>query len=252
MSLPHTSVLILAAGSLFAQHSFTPADIQDGERMYLANCAVCHGTEGNMVPGVDLAHGAFRHASTDAGLADIIQKGIPGTAMPPHNFLNFQALTIVGFLRSMAATGHSTTVPGNAANGRAIFEGKGNCQSCHRVAGNGSRVGPDLTDIGANRRAPEIERSILDPDAEILPQNRFIRAVAKDGAIITGRLLNQDAFTVQLIDSKERLLSLRRSDLKQFSFLDKSPMPSYRDQLTPAERADLVSYLVSLKGIEKQ
>lgn len=252
MSLLNISVSILAVAPLLAQHSFTPTDLQDGERLYLANCAVCHGTEGNMVPGVDLAHGTFRHTSTDTGLIDIIQKGIPGTAMPPHNFLNFQALTIVGFLHSMASAGQSTTVPGNAANGKAIFEGKGNCQRCHRVAGNGSRVGPDLTDIGANRRAPEIERSIVDPDAEILPQNRFIHLVTKDGTAITGRLLNQDAFTIQFMDSKERLLSLQKSSLREFSFVEKSPMPSYRDQLTPAELADLVSYLVSLKGIEKQ
>jgi putative heme-binding domain-containing protein len=252
MWLLQTSVFFLAAGSLLAQHSFTPGDVQDGERLYLANCAVCHGPDGNMVPGTDLAHGKFRRTATDAGLVEIIQKGIPGTAMPPHTLADFRALTIVAFLRSMAATAQSTTVPGDAANGRAIFEGKGNCRSCHRVGANGSRVGPDLTDIGANRRAVEIERSLLDPDAEILPQNRFIHVVPKDGAAITGRLLNQDAFTVQLMDSKERLLSLQKANLKEVSFVDKSPMPSYRDKLTPAELADLVSYLVSLKGISRQ
>ena len=76
--------------------------------------------------------------------------------------------------------------------------------------------------------------------------------VTKDGATITGRLLNQDAFTLQLFDDKERLLSYSKSNLKEYAFLDKSPMPSYRGKLSPQELADLVSYLVSLKGVDKQ
>jgi putative heme-binding domain-containing protein len=172
--------------------------------------------------------------------------------MPPHTFRDAQALTIVAFLRSMAATAQSATAPGDPVNGKALFEGKGNCQSCHRVLGVGSRLGPDLSDIGANRRAGAIQKSILDPDAEILPQNRFVRVVAKDGTATTGRLLNQDAFTVQMMDPKERLLSFQRTNLKEFVFLDKSSMPSYGDKLTAAEVADVVSYLVSLKGISKQ
>jgi len=243
---------VVAPGVLLAQHSYTPEDVREGERLYLANCTICHGPNGNMVPGTDLAHGSFRRASTDEGLVQIVRAGIAGTAMPPHNFTEVQAGTVVAFLRSMAATSQTTSATGDAAKGKAIFEGKGNCRSCHRVGDTGSRVGPDLTDIGALRRAPQIERSLLEPDAEVLPQNRFIRIVAKDGTASTGRLLNQDAFTVQMIDSNERLLSFSRADLKEYTFLDKSPMPSYRDRLTAAERADLIGYLVSLKGVQAQ
>jgi putative heme-binding domain-containing protein len=251
MWLLRTSFFFLSAGTLLAQHGYTSGDVQEGERLFLAQCAVCHGPDGNMVPGTDLSHGTFRHTATDAGLVEIIQKGVPGTAMPPHNLPDFRVMTIVAFLRSMAATAQSATAPGDAANGKMIFEGKGNCLNCHRVRGAGSRLGPELTDIGANRRAVEIEQSILEPDAEIALQNRFMRVVTKDGASITGRLLNQDAFTIQLMDPKERLLSFQRANLKESSFVDKSLMPSYRGKFTASELADLVSYLVSLKGINK-
>jgi len=117
------------------------------------------------------------------------------------------------------------------------------------VNGNGSRVGPDLSDIGALRRTVEIERSLLEPNEEILPQNRSYRAVTKQGETITGRLLNVDTFTVQILDSKERLVSLQRSDLRESGFVNNSPMPSYRDKLSSQELADIVTYLATLKGL---
>src|SRR5207302_8443447 len=87
--------LVLAAGALLAQRSYTPGDVQDGQRLFLANCAACHGPEGDAVPGVDLGHGKFRRASSDEDLIKIILTGIEGAAMPPNNFTNFQASTIV-------------------------------------------------------------------------------------------------------------------------------------------------------------
>jgi putative heme-binding domain-containing protein len=245
--------LVVAAGTLAAQRGYSPGDVQDGQRLFLGNCAACHGPEGDAVPGVDLGHGKFQRASSDADLIKIIQKGIANTAMPPNNFADFQAGTIVAYLRDMAQpAAQSTLSGGNAMAGKAIFEGKGGCLACHRVKGNGSRVGPELTDIGALRRTVELERSVLDPDAEVLPQNRSFRIVTRDGAATTGRLLNQDAFTVQLMDSNERLKSYSKSDLREYVFVDKSPMPSYTGKLSPKELADLVSYLASLKGVEKQ
>ncbi len=213
--------------------------------------AACHGPEGDAVPGVDLGHGKFKRASSDDDLVRIIQKGIPGTAMPPNNFNDFQAGTIVAYLRSMASSvALSASVPGDASRGRTIFEGKGQCMNCHRVRGKGSRMGPELTDIGANRRAVQLEESILDPDAEVLPQNRFIRVVANDGTTTTGRLLNQDAYTIQLYDAGEHLRTFQKSNLKEYAIVDKSPMPSYKGKLSTQELADVVTYLMSLKGVE--
>jgi putative heme-binding domain-containing protein len=243
-------VLLLALpGALPAQHTYTPADIQEGGRLFRANCVLCHGPEGDQVPGIDLGHGRFRQTYSENALVKIIQNGIPGTGMPPNNLQDFQAEIVVAYLRSIATSGREVTGNGDAKRGKTIFEGKGNCLSCHRVYGAGSRVGPDLTDIGALRRSVEIERSLVEPNEEVLPQNRYYRAVTKQGETVTGRLLNVDTFTVQILDSKERLLSLQRSDLRESGFVKESPMPSYRGKLSTQELADVVAYLLSLKGI---
>jgi len=244
-------LLALIARALLGQSSYTRGDVEDGQRLFRANCAICHGPEGNAVPGVELGRGKFRRASSDDDLKNIIIKGIDGTAMPPHNLTEFQAGTVVAYLHSMAASASDTSTTGDPVRGKAIFEGKGACLNCHRVRGVGSRLGPELTAIGSQRRAVELQTSILDPNAEILPQNRFLHLLTKDGTTITGRLLNQDAFSVQLLDSRERLVSFSKSNLRELVFLDKSPMPSYQGKLSPEELADLISYLVSLKGIDK-
>ncbi len=218
----------------------------DGEQLYKENCIECHGPEGDEVPDVDLGRGRFRRATTDPELVGIVLRGIPNTAMPPSNFSEAQAAAIVQYLRAKAS--RAAAPAGNASNGRAIFTGKGNCATCHRINGSGARTGPDLSEIGRLRHSTDIERAIVEPDALVVPSNRYIRLVARDGTTVTGRMLNQDAFSVQLIDTKEQLRSLMRADLKEFTFLDKSPMPPYRGRLTPQEINDLVSYLVSLQG----
>ncbi len=135
---------------------------------------------------------------------------------------------------------------GDAANGKLIFEGKGTCKNCHRIQGNGSHFGPDLSEVGA--RSPEqLETSIVDPDAEIAPSNRMYRVVAKNGTTTTGRLLNEDTFSVQMIDRNERLLSFQKADLKEYEFETRSPMPSFKDKLTSQEVADVVAYLSAVK-----
>ena len=205
------------------------------------------------MPGVTLGSGKFRHATSDEDIVQIIRGGISGTAMPPGNFSPFQARVIVAYLRSLAeVAARNGRTAGIASRGEVIFDGKGECLNCHRVKASGSRLGPDLTDIGSLRTAIELERSIREPDAEVLPQNRLIRVLPKDGQPIVGRLLNQDTFSVQLVDNKSRLLSFARSSLKEVAFLDHSIMPPYQAKLSTEEVQDLVSYLVSLKGIQPQ
>jgi putative heme-binding domain-containing protein len=155
---------------------------------------------------------------------------------------------VVAYLRNMNALDPGSLKLGNPSQGRAIFEGKGDCMKCHAVNDRGSVVAPDLTDIGANRAPSALERHLLAPDSQMMPVNRPVRLVTKDGKTITGRRLNEDTYTVQVMDGQGKLVSVAKADLREFQILTASPMPSYKDKLSSQEMSDLLAYLLSLKG----
>ena len=100
---------------------------------------------------------------------------------------------------------------GDAARGRTLFKGKAECAQCHRVNGQGPRVAPDLSDIGAIRTLAALQRALLTPDESLLPIQPARALVTKDGRTIRGRRLNEDTYTVQIIDEQENLLSLDKA-----------------------------------------
>jgi len=275
------SVVLTWGASSYAQHSFTPDDIANGGQLYRNNCLSCHGPSGDTISNAPVMNGKFRRGNSDEELTRLIRNGISGTAMAAQpSITEGQAMNIVGFLRSVATTtptanASTSTLPaGDVARGKNIFEGKGNCLSCHQVGGNGSLFGPDLSAIGnppigrggagaggGRGGAPaapalppvptgpnlvELQRSIVDPNAVVSNTNRYVQLSMKDGSTVVAKLLNQDSFAVQVFNFKEKLETIPRSNIKSMDF--KSPMPSYRDKLSSQELADLLSYLGTLKG----
>jgi putative heme-binding domain-containing protein len=238
--------LIVTSGSVSAQHE--NVDIEEGGRTFRSACANCHGTTGDQIAGIDLGRGRFRRVYSDPELVGIIRNGIPNTPMAATGVTEQQAINIVGYLRSLAGSTRGTAaIAGDLARGQSIYEGKGACATCHRVNGVGSRLGPDLSAIGRDRISAELEQSLINPGAEVLATNRFYRVVTKDGVSVMGRLLNHDTFTVQMLDAKEQLRSFVKADMREHGFVG-TPMPSYFGTLDPQERADVISYLMSLKG----
>ncbi len=245
-----SAALLLAAN--FAANAqehvgqFTQAEIEQGSRLYSANCSVCHGVNGDAVPNIDLRGGKFHTVTSDEDLGRVIVAGVPTVGMPPHNFDRTEIAGLVAYIRNMRNLGGSATVAGDASRGRAIFEGKGKCLNCHRVNGNGSTTAPDLSGIGV-RSGEALEKTLLDPSATMWPINRPVHAVTKEGKVINGRRLNEDTYSVQLMDDHGRLVALLKSDLKEFTVSKVSLMPSYKNELTRAELGDVVAYLLSLK-----
>jgi putative heme-binding domain-containing protein len=230
-----------------AQHA-TAFDVENGARAYKDLCAACHGPDGNLIAGIDFGRGLFRRQYTDAELAAVVRNGIPNTPMPPFPTVGeAAALQIVSYLRTLPDSGVDASVQGDTARGREIVHGSGDCLDCHRVGRTGSALGPDLSRIGLERRAAELMRALVEPNADVQPNHRFYKVTPKRGDAVTGRLLNHDTFTVQLFDEDGELRSFDKADLHDFGFVA-SPMPSYRGKLSEQTLADVVSYLVSLRG----
>jgi len=91
-------------------------------------------------------------------------------------------------------------------------------------------------------------RALVAPDDEVLPENRFVRVTTKEGTTVTGKLLNQDAFSIQLMNSDQLLKTYLKSALRDFAIVQKGLMPSYEGSLSAQQVTDVVSYLSTLKG----
>jgi putative heme-binding domain-containing protein len=258
--LPGTVAALLScsAGVSAQEHSYAPSDIENGRGLYQANCLGCHGNNGDSVEGANLASGRFRRASSDEDLMALIRNGIPETLMIPRPQFSYGELrSLVAFMRNMQTGGAQTAQDqeevdiGDAARGEELFFGSAMCSTCHGVGGGGSRLHPDLAGIGAQRSPAVLQQSILDPRAVVREGQRFYQVTTEDGATVSGKLLNQDTHSVQLLNEQEELVSFVKEDLDSYGVIP-TPMPAYLDVLSADDIADLVAYLLSLTPEQAQ
>ena len=244
------STLMLAGTAAAQTHvgQYDQADIEYGARLYASHCITCHGENGAMMPQVNLQSGQFPNAPTDRELMRLLSDGLPGTAMTPNEYSNPELTALVAYVRNIGRANLDGGALGDAGRGETLFFGKGDCGSCHRVNGVGPRAAPDLSRVGAMRTAATLHRSLRGGPGATLPINRPVRIVTRDGSVINGRRLNEDTFTVQIIDDRERLHSFDKTSLRDYTILSTTAMPSYAETLSDAERADLVAFLLTLQG----
>ena len=227
-------------------------DVAAGARSYRSHCAECHGLKGEGGRGPDLTRGEYRHGSSDAALFKTIDDGIPGTLMPGIYYEDVQLWQLVAFVRSLAAPalpqGPPQPTKGTSAAGERLFLGKAGCAGCHMIQGRGGRTGPDLSFIGSSRNPQHLRTSLLKPSEEFPIQWWTAQAEDKQGNRYSGVRLNEDTYTIQLLDAQRDLITLQKADLRSLRVEDKvSPMPSYEGKLTERELDDLVAYLYSLR-----
>jgi cytochrome c oxidase cbb3-type subunit 3 len=244
-------VLFLWAAALLAQQDeirsprTSPTDISQGGKTFRSHCSPCHGLNGEGGRGPNLTAGIFYHGSTDAELLRNISNGIDGTEMPGLFYSPDRVWQVVAFIRSLNAAPRQFPAAAVAA-GEALFKAKG-CVGCHRVNGSGGRMGPDLSSIGMTRSVDHLRQSILDPGADVRQRYCVVNITDGAGKTIDGFLMNEDTYTIQLIDTVGRLYSLEKAGLKSFRIDRISKMPSFKGKLSDVDVNALVAYLSSLR-----
>jgi cytochrome c oxidase cbb3-type subunit III len=254
-ALPICSALLAAtAGVLYPQQPLKPAldsaeNVKAGGALFQVHCSYCHGAHGEGGRGADLTQGQYRHGGSDAELFATIRRGIPGT-MPAVTATDDEVWMMTAFVKRLGSPGLYEKATGQPAVGKAIYEGKGNCTSCHSIHGQGASLGPDLTDVGRRRTLRYLEESIVNPDADVPIRYRSIQLVTQSGQTVTGMRLNEDDISIQVRDSNDNLRSFLKSNIREVRHGRPSLMPSYASKLTPRELEDLIAYLNSLRGVE--
>ena len=239
---------LLAPARFMAQHE-TAADLLDGERAFTDSCANCHGPDGDQSStGIDLGRGRFRRPMTDDDLVRIIRTGIPEHADagdPDERGAGAEDRRLSA--ARAAATVRAASLRGDAARGKTLFDAQGRrARRATASTAAGSRVGPDLSSVGATRSAAELQRALIDPNADVQAHEPLLsRHAAGRHGRSTGRLLGHDTFTVQLLDTKEQLRSFSKARPARARLHRRRRCRRFAPRLTPQEIADVVSYLSS-------
>lgn len=236
-----------------------------GEYEFRINCAFCHGLGGRGGGrGPDLSKALKRHGSSDADLFHTISNGVAGTAMPA-NGTNGQGVgmtddeiwQIITYIRSIEVKAPATS-SGDVAHGKQLFENDANCSTCHMISGKGGRIGPDLTGAAVSRTTNALIESVRNPSQhlawglteatkEFAQEYRSVSVVTAEGKQIKGVTLNEDQFTVQMMDLAQRIYSFDKSKLRSFQETRESLMPVYSEkELSDQDLKDVLAYLASV------
>ncbi len=241
-----------------------PNAAKAGEYEFRINCALCHGLGARGGGrGPDLTRAQKKHTHNDAEMFQVISSGIPGTAMPANGtngqgvgMTDTEIWQIIAYIRSQEPKTAAKS-SGDAARGRELFFGDANCSMCHMVRGTGGRLGPDLTSVGGARTRASIMDSIRNPSRRLawgltestkeFPQEyETITAVTADGKEIRGVAMNEDSFTVQVMDQGEHIHLLEKDKLKSFQKSRESIMPKYEaDTLSDQQIDDIIAFLAA-------
>lgn len=253
--------VILLAVPLLAQHGRylndsqhpsigKPEAIAAGAKLFMGSCAGCHGPDGGGgARGPNLVRRSLWHPLSDDAIFQVIQKGVPGTDMPPTKLPDDQTWNLVAFIHSLTGPASTNPVPGDPVLGNEIFWGaKANCSQCHAVLGKGGRLAPDLSNVGGSRPLAVIRESIVEPAKDLFYLgNEAATVVLKNGQTFDGVARNRSNYSIQLVDTKGILHLIRMNDVKELTLSASTPMPTdYGKRLSRTELRDLLAYLATL------
>jgi putative heme-binding domain-containing protein len=238
----------------------SPENLENGRRLFESQCTRCHGAGGTGGVAPMLATARLRRAPDDSTLIQVITNGLPGTAMIGFwNLSEREAKQIAAYIRFLGRR-PAEILPGDPARGRLLYEGKGNCNSCHILDGQGAGWAPDLSEVGLRLSAVGLRQSLVDPGAMQpvsplpsvhgpYPAFLAVEAVTRRGAVVHGTRVAEDDFTLIVREASGRLRSLDKAALRRVRKIPGvSPMPEFGTAFSAGELDDLVAFLASRRG----
>jgi cytochrome c oxidase cbb3-type subunit III len=223
--------------------------IRNGGAMYRTRCAGCHGPDAKGYVGPDLT-GLWASGFSDGRIFDTIRHGVPGTEMPaadPERVADREIWQILAYVRTLAASSPPPPITGNAENGARVFQTT--CSACHMVNGAGGHLGPDLSRIGSGRSRAVLMKKLRGPNDNIRPGYEPVTVVMRDGQRIRGVKKNEDEFSIQIMDLRQRIQGFPKANLSEVTEEKQSVMPIYGpDQLSDSDLQDLLRFLATLRG----
>jgi len=205
-----------------------------------------------------------KHGNGDADLFRTINEGVPGTAMPPNGatqqgvgMTEEEIWQVISYIRSVQVK-TSAAPAGNPTHGKDLFNGSAACATCHMVGGKGGRLGPDLTAAASSRSVDYLVDSVRNPSRrlaqgiseamkEFAQEYESVTVVDDRGQKFQGVVLNEDNFTLQMLDTREQLHLFEKNKLRSLDKSRESLMPKYDDKMLPEkDLQDIVAYLLTL------
>jgi putative heme-binding domain-containing protein len=228
-----------------------PEAILAGMGGFRQRCADCHGTDARGVRGPDITQ-IWSSGRTDEGLFRTIRAGVANSEMPAFpapRTSDRDVWQMLAYLRTLSAPAPTDPPRGNAANGARLFAK--DCAGCHRVNTTGGRLGPDLSRIGSARSREVLLVRIRRGTEDFRAGYEPVTVTPADGAPIQGVKKNEDLFSVQIMDGKERIQGYEKDKVKAVVNGKKSAMPIFGpDRLSDSDLDDLLRYLQTLRGFD--
>jgi PQQ-dependent dehydrogenase (methanol/ethanol family) len=249
MQLNFLAACLLPA-MLLGQNVSTPAEpLASGRKLFAEQCAVCHGTDAQGSDrGPKLAGSRDLRGRSAEQVRDIIRNGIPASGMPAFNLPAGDLDAVAAFVLSLNSAAASAFTPGNASAGEQFFFGSGQCASCHMVHGRGSAIGPDLSSVGQEMTAAELNELLQHPESRITPGYELVTVRLRNGQSLRGFARGRTTFDLQLQDLEGRFHLLQDGEIAAVQEEKKSLMKPL--EANTEDLRDVVTYLETLKGIE--
>src|SRR5688572_14149901 len=237
--------IIIAADLIPVLRAQNPSDIQ---QTYESRCSGCHGDDGRGTDmGPALSGSPSIRARSAQSLRTVIRNGIPAAGMPAFDLPTDTIDALATMITSWNAVAAKAGVPGDAAAGREFFSGKGQCAACHMALGEGSAIGPDLSDIALTLTVNEIRDALLNPHVRIAPGYGVVSVRLRNGRTLRGFARSRTSFDLAIQDLTGAFHTLSLDEVSVITDEKRSHME--RVTASADELRDVIAFLSRLGGV---